>query len=138
MKILHVLDHSLPLHSGYTFRTRAILKAQQAAGIDVRAVTGLRHDVDGPTSNRATNSPLVESYEGLIFHRTPGEADGPAGVREWREIGLFADGIDKVIADWQPDILHAHSPAICGHAAMRAARKHDLPLVYEILSLIHI
>ena len=31
LRVLHVLDHSLPLHSGYTFRTRAILKAQQAA-----------------------------------------------------------------------------------------------------------
>ena len=30
-RILHVLDHSLPLHSGYTFRTRAILKALDAA-----------------------------------------------------------------------------------------------------------
>ena len=27
-RVLHVLDHSLPLHSGYTFRTRAIMKAQ--------------------------------------------------------------------------------------------------------------
>ena len=27
-RILHVLDHSLPMHSGYTFRTRAILRAQ--------------------------------------------------------------------------------------------------------------
>ena len=33
-KVLHVLDHSLPLHSGYTFRTRAILKAQQAMGLE--------------------------------------------------------------------------------------------------------
>ena len=29
-RILHVLDHSLPMHSGYTFRTRAILRAQIA------------------------------------------------------------------------------------------------------------
>ena len=26
-RILHVLDHSLPAHSGYTFRTRALMKA---------------------------------------------------------------------------------------------------------------
>jgi asparagine synthase (glutamine-hydrolysing) len=26
MRILHVLDHSIPLHSGYTFRTLAILR----------------------------------------------------------------------------------------------------------------
>jgi glycogen synthase len=42
-RVLHVLDHSLPLHSGYTFRTRAILKAQQGLGLDVRGITGLRH-----------------------------------------------------------------------------------------------
>ena len=123
MRILHVLDHSLPLHSGYTFRTRAILKAQQAAGMDVRGVTGLRHEHDGPPA---------ETFEGLMFHRSPGTADGPAGLREWREIGLFADGIDKVIRDWRPDIIHAHSPAICGHAALKAARKYNIPLVYEI------
>ena len=45
-RVLHVLDHSLPLHSGYTFRTRAILKAQEAAGLDVRAITGQRHETD--------------------------------------------------------------------------------------------
>lgn len=123
MRILHVLDHSLPLHSGYTFRTRAILKAQQAAGMDVRGVTGLRQELDGPP---------VETADGLIFHRTTGEAEGPSGLREWREIGVFADAIDKVIADWRPDILHAHSPSICGHAALRASKKHSIPLVYEI------
>lgn len=123
MRILHVLDHSLPLHSGYTFRTRAILKAQQAAGMDVRGVTGLRQELDGPP---------VETADGLIFHRTTGEAEGPSGLREWREIGVFADAIDKVIADWRPDILHAHSPSICGHAALRASKKHNIPLVYEI------
>jgi glycogen(starch) synthase len=30
LRILHVLDHSIPLHSGYTFRTLAILREQRA------------------------------------------------------------------------------------------------------------
>jgi len=30
MRILHILDHSLPLHSGHTFRTAAILREQRA------------------------------------------------------------------------------------------------------------
>ena len=47
MRILHVLDHSLPLHSGYTFRTRAILKAQVARGWTVAGVTGARHAGNG-------------------------------------------------------------------------------------------
>jgi len=32
LRILHILDHSIPLHSGYTFRTRAILREQRRLG----------------------------------------------------------------------------------------------------------
>ena len=32
MRVLHVLDHSIPLHSGYTFRTLAILREQDRLG----------------------------------------------------------------------------------------------------------
>ena len=42
MRILHILDHSLPLQSGYTFRTRAIVKAQLAMGWEVACLTGRR------------------------------------------------------------------------------------------------
>lgn len=122
-RILHVLDHSLPIHSGYSFRTRAILKAQSAAGMAVRGVTGLRHTAEGPS---------VEVADGLIFHRTPGESRGPAGLREWREIGALAAAIDAICNDWRPDILHAHSPALCGQAALRVASRRGIPLVYEI------
>ena len=122
-RVLHVLDHSLPLHSGYTFRTRAILKAQQALGIEVRGITGLRHLAEGPSPEEA---------DGLLFHRTAGEAGGLPGLREWREIGLLADAIGKVCDEWRPDVLHAHSPALCGQAAARVARARGIPFVYEI------
>lgn len=123
IRVLHVLDHSLPLHSGYTFRTRAILKAQQAAGLEVRAITGLRHAAQGPAA---------EEIDGLAFHRTTGDATGPAGMREWREAGLLAGAIEELCREWRPDVLHAHSPALCGLAALRAGRKLGIPLVYEI------
>jgi PEP-CTERM/exosortase A-associated glycosyltransferase len=122
-RVLHVLDHSLPLHSGYTFRTRAILKAQQAAGLEVRGITGLRHRAVGPDPEEA---------DGLLFHRTPGEASGPPALREWREIGRLASAIDRLCETWRPDVLHAHSPALCGAAALRVARRRGIPLVYEI------
>ena len=122
-RVLHVLDHSLPLHSGYTFRTRAILTAQQASGFEVRGITGLRHLADGPD---------CEAADGLTFHRTRGQANGPLGLREWREINLLADAIVALARDWRPDLLHAHSPALCGKAALIAARRLGLPLVYEI------
>lgn len=122
-RVLHVLDHSLPLHSGYTFRTRAIMSAQAASGIEVRGITGLRHAADGP---------VAEVADGLLFHRTAGEAGGPAGLREWREIGRLADAIVALAKDWRPDVLHAHSPALCGQAAIRAGRALGIPVVYEI------
>ncbi|MGN6356310.1 MAG: TIGR04063 family PEP-CTERM/XrtA system glycosyltransferase [Novosphingobium sp.] len=122
-RILHVLDHSLPLQSGYTFRTRAILKAQQGLGYEVRGVTGIRHSAPGPSPEEA---------DGLTFHRTEGTASGPPGLREWREIGLLADTIGQVCDEWRPDIVHAHSPALCGLAAARVAKARGIPFVYEI------
>jgi PEP-CTERM/exosortase A-associated glycosyltransferase len=122
-RVLHVLDHSLPLHSGYTFRTRAIMKAQAAQGLEVRGITGFRHTADGP---------LAEEADGLAFHRTPGLATGPAGMREWREVNAHAQAIVRLARDWRPDVLHAHSPALSGLAGLKAAKALDIPLVYEI------
>jgi len=124
-RILHVLDHSLPLHSGYTFRTRAIMKAQEVEGHELRAITGLRQ---GP----AAVAGLPEEHAGLRFHRTPGAARGLAGLREWREIASLAGAIDRLCGEWRPDLIHAHSPALCGLAAARVAKAREIPLVYEI------
>ena len=123
MRILHILDHSLPLHSGYTFRTRAILKAQLAAGMEVRGITGARHFAEGPD---------VEEVEGLTFHRARVKAGGPPVLREWKEISGLTKAIVRLAKEWRPDIVHAHSPALCGMAGARAARRLGLPFVYEI------
>lgn len=123
-RVLHVLDHSLPLHSGYTFRTRAILTAQAAMGIEVRGLTGQRHT--------APFGGDPEIADGLAFHRTAGVPQGPSVYREWREIAALSRRIEEVVADWRPDVIHAHSPALCGIAAVRAGRALGLPVVYEI------
>lgn len=122
-RVLHVLDHSLPLHSGYTFRTRAIMTAQRAQGLEVRGITGLRHAAQGPAA---------ETVDGLIFHRTDGAVKGPAAMREWREINALAQAIGRLASEWRPDVIHAHSPALSGMAGLKAARALGLPLVYEI------
>ena len=77
MRILHVLDHSLPLHSGYAFRTRAIVKAQLAMGWEVACLTGPR---------QATEGPDPEIVDGITFYRTPKPEPAPAPLGEWREI----------------------------------------------------
>ena len=123
MRILHVLDHGLPLQSGYTFRTRAILKAQIARGWTVAAVTGPRHGEAGV---------IAEIVDGLDFYRTDPPRPTPSPMRELAEINAFAKRIDRVVTDFQPDLIHAHSPVLCALAALRVARRRKLPVLYEI------
>jgi glycogen synthase len=122
MRILHVLDHGLPLQSGYTFRTRAILKAQAARGWTAEAVTGPR---------QGRTDALLDMVDGLAFHRTPG-ARTAGLIGEVRGLAAFAHAIERAVDAFRPDILHAHSPALDAAAAWWVARRRRLPLVYEI------
>lgn len=122
-RVLHILDHSLPAQSGYTFRTRAIIKAQMALGWEVAGVTSLRHPLPGPAD---------ETVDGIQFFRTSGEASGPSPLREVREVRALSARIDELVDQWRPDILHAHSPVLTALAAGGVARRHGIPLLYEI------
>jgi glycogen(starch) synthase len=123
MRILHVLDHSLPLHSGYTFRTRAILKAQQAMGWEVMGVTGRRHYQAGPDP---------EIADGLTFARTAkGGFSLPSPMSEVAEINAFSRSIASAVKAFKPDIVHAHSPVLGALAALNNVRGR-IPLIYEI------
>jgi glycogen(starch) synthase len=123
MRILHVLDHGLPLQSGYTFRTRAILKASEARGHAVAAVTGPRYHAGAGD---------VEVVDGITFHRTAPLPKLPPVASEIAEVLAFARRIDRAVAEFRPDILHAHSPVLDALAALKVARARRLPLVYEI------
>jgi PEP-CTERM/exosortase A-associated glycosyltransferase len=127
MRILHILDHSLPLHSGYTFRTRAILKAQQALGLEVAGVTGARHALEAEVAEGTW-----EAHDGLRFFRGAGVPAGKPILSEIREVRAFTTAILRAAEQFQPDVLHAHSPVLTALAARSAARKLGLPLVYEI------
>jgi len=119
VRILHVLDHSLPLHSGYTFRTRALLRGQHKLGWETVHLTTPRQIQDGPNP---------ETADGLIFHRTT-DAGGLPIVGEVR---ATARALDRLVTETRPDIIHAHSPVLTALAALGVARRRKLPLVYEI------
>ena len=123
MRILHVLDHGLPLHSGYAFRTRAIVKAQLEQGWQVACLTGPRQG--------ATESD-VEFVDGITFFRTPPLPPRPSPLAEWLEVRALRRRLDGVVGEWRPDQIHAHSPVLTALAALPVARRHDLPLLYEI------
>ncbi len=127
-RILHILDHSLPAHSGYTFRTRAIMSAQMEKGWDVAGITGVRQ----PNAADHPALPTPERVDGLQFYRTAPSATGPSPLREWREVDALTRSILRVAADFRPDILHAHSPVLSAMAAGRAAAQLGIPWIYEI------
>lgn len=125
MKILHVLDHSIPLQSGYTFRTRNILREQARLGWQTCHVTGLKH------RKQAEPEELVD---GLQFYRTADSSSWLGRLpilNQLHVINTLEKRLGEVIAAERPDILHAHSPALNGLAALRAGKKHGLPVVYE-------
>lgn len=123
VRVLHVLDHSIPLHSGYSFRTRAILEQQRAMGWETFQLTGPKQ---GPTEG------ADEEVDGLRFHRTPGATTRLPIVGHVAVIGAIERRLQEVVEAVRPDIIHAHSPALNGLAASRVARRVGLPMVYEV------
>ena len=123
VRILHILDHSIPLHSGYTFRTRAILNGQRALGWETVHLTG---------SKQGVASSEIEDVDGLRFYRTsPGALSRIPILNQWGVIRELRARAESVIEEHQPDLVHAHSPALNGLAAISAARRFALPVVYE-------
>lgn len=126
IRILHVLDHSIPLHSGYTFRTRSILQAQRARGWQTFHITSPKQG--------ACASPQ-ETVDGLEFYRTPPATGALAKLPVLNQVAVIdalAARLLEVAKEVKPDVLHAHSPALNAVAALRVGRKLGIPVVYEI------
>ena len=125
MKILHILDHSIPLHSGYTFRTKAILEQQRKLGWETLQVTSAKHLIAKAE---------IEEVDGLAFYRSAPIKAWLAKLpvlNQWAIVLSLEKRLDDIILQHKPDILQAHSPALNGWAALKAAKKHNIPLVYE-------
>lgn len=123
MRILHILDHSIPLHSGYTFRTAAILREQRARGWETFHLT---------SPKQGATAAEVEEVDGLRFYRTPVPPAGPAGVNEYRLIRATEARLEALARELRPDVLHAHSPVLNAIPAIRVGRRLGIPVVYEI------
>ncbi|MCS6787272.1 MAG: glycosyltransferase, exosortase A system-associated [Thiobacillaceae bacterium] len=126
LKILHVFDHSLPLHSGYTFRSANILREQQRLGWQTWQLTSPKH--------KGTQA-LEEEAEGLRFYRTL-PANGPLsrlpGVDPWLVMRATARRLEELAVRLKPDLIHAHSPVLNAYPALNVGRRLGIPVVYEI------
>jgi hypothetical protein len=127
MRILHILDHSLPLHSGYSFRTVAILREQRALGWETDQLTTPRH---------GASALEIESADGWTFFRTPfvrgAMSRVPALGPYLDEMRASAARIDDLVVRLQPDVLHPHSPVLNALPALWVGRRRRVPVVYEM------
>lgn len=126
MRILHVLDHSIPLHSGYTFRTASLLREQRELGWDTFHIT---------SPKQGDTKAAEESVDGLHFYRTAGGTGLMADLPVGREVALMKaleKRLEQVARIVEPDIIHAHSPVLNALPALKVGRRLGIPVVYEI------
>lgn len=127
MRVLHVLDHSIPLHSGYTFRTLSILREQRRLGWDTLQLTGPKQ-LDCAIDE--------ETVDGWHFYRTLSGSGSVLGrlpaVRELALMHRIEYRLYDLARRLQPDLLHAHSPVLNALPALKVGRRLGIPVVYEV------
>ena len=133
LRVLHVLDHSQPLLSGYSVRSHSLITAQKKIGFSPEVLTGPLHELD----DAGATDRIIDS---VSYRRT--SLDGSVAshvlkrriplLREMAVIKLLRTRILGILEEHSFDIVHAHSPALCGLAALQAAHSRKIPFVYEI------
>lgn len=123
MKILHVLDHSLPVASGYSYRSRSITVFQKRLGLQPVILTSPKQG--GPRDDR-------EVRDGIAHYRTGRSGGRLPFVREVLLMGRLARRIAQVAREEQVSVIHAHSPLLNGLPALWAARRLGVRVVYEV------
>lgn len=124
LRILHVLDHSIPLHSGYTFRTLSILREQRKLGWDTHHLT---------SSKQINCKEQEENVDGWHFYRTSAASVSPLpGVGEFALMRQLEHRLLQVARQLRPDIIHAHSPVLNALPALRVGKRLGIPVVYEV------
>jgi PEP-CTERM/exosortase 1-associated glycosyltransferase, Daro_2409 family len=126
MKVLHILDHSLPLFSGYSFRSANIVKFQKLGGMEPIVLT---------SPKQGTVLSGVEEIDGIRHYRVPVLEDhffsGVAFLREVLMMQRMARNIRRVAMEEKVDVIHSHSPSLNGLPARKIASQLSIPVVYE-------
>ncbi len=92
MRILHVFDHTLPLHSGYTFRSAAILRNQRKMGCP--KPTGLLAKLPGGDPFAVMGAiekrllALAQELQPDIIHAHSPVLDAIPAIRVGRKLGI--------------------------------------------------
>lgn len=126
LRILHIFDHSLPLHSGYTFRSANILRQQRRMGWETYHLT---------SPKQVGCKVMEEEADGLHFYRTApptGLTSQLPVLNQWALMQATERRLQELAERLRPDLLHAHSPVLNAYPALHVGRRLGIPVVYEI------
>ncbi len=141
MKILHILDVSLPhRQSGYTLRSQYIINTQKALGFDPVVLTrwgvseqlmdGVEYIDDVPYLRNTSEEYRIRMGERL------GKTDTLQIYRAGQE-QHFRKRVARAIEMERPDVLHAASPGRNAQIAIDIGHHYGLPVIYEVRGLWH-
>lgn len=130
LRVLHVLDHSLPVQSGYAFRSEAICAAQRNRGWAPSVVTSPKHYESWRGEWNAS-----EELDGIRYYRAKGVPNSSVPVlRELRVMAALARQLAVVVKQERPHVLHSHSPILNALPAILVGKRIGVPVVYEMRS----
>ena len=133
LRVLHVLDHSWPVHSGYSIRSLHLIAAQHRLGLRPQALTGPLQIVDDPDQMEIVVENITYRRTGYAGKFSEWAISGRKPIlREAAIVRLIRNRILEILEKDPVDLIHAHSPALCGLGALQAARFKRIPLVYEL------
>ena len=129
MKVLHILNLSIPNNTGYAVRSKYILEFQKQMSIEPYAVTSPKYD----------HLPVYEEINGISYWRSRMPDSGLLSflgkipvVKERVITYVLAKNIEKICLEKRPDVIQAYSPSLCGMAGLMVAGKLNIPFVYEV------
>lgn len=125
-RVLHVTTNSLPhTRSGYSLRTQQLAIAQRRIGLEPHVVTRLGYPL---TVGRLATG-RIDVIDGVPYHRLLAVfRRDPPDRQLLRQVELT----DALVEVLRPAVLHPTSHYPNGLAALAVARRHDLPVVYEV------
>lgn len=125
-RALHLLTNSVPrTSSGYALRSHSILRAQQAVGIEVEAVTRLGY----PVTVGLPTAPASEIVDGVPYRRLVPSRLAP--TNEGR-LSQTAEMVLEHVERFDPTVLHTTTHFTNALVMQAVSAATGLPWVYEV------
>jgi glycosyltransferase involved in cell wall biosynthesis len=133
---LYLLHNSLPYQSGgYATRTHGLLTGLNLGGHQVVGVTRPGFPATRGAFNQQPNLTPFDVIDGVEYHRLIGEVTTmPRGDLQGF-VNRYCELLQPIVAQFQPQIIHAASNWWNGHAATMAAQSLGIPSIYEVRGL---